>query len=44
MISIHYIHELFRPPIGASHPHLQTDGPELPDGDFIYLAWSENPK
>lgn len=60
MISIHYMHELFRPLAGASNPHLQTLLPrlvrrrvqlqpfwqrlELPDGDFVDLAWSENPE
>ncbi|CNF12668.1 putative hydrolase [Yersinia rohdei] len=60
MISIHHMHETFRPLAGASNPHLQTLLPrlvrrrvqlqpfwqrlELPDGDFIDLAWSENPE
>lgn len=60
MISIHNMHEIFRPLAGASNPHLQTLLPrlvrrrvqlqpfwqrlELPDGDFIDLAWSENPE
>ncbi len=60
MISIHNMHEIFRPLAGASNPHLQTLLPrlvrrrvqlqpfwqrlELPDGDFVDLAWSENPE
>lgn len=60
MISIHHMHEIFRPLAGASNPHLQTLLPrlvrrrvqlqpcwqrlELPDGDFVDLAWSENPE
>nr|NMN90309.1 hypothetical protein [Brenneria salicis ATCC 15712 = DSM 30166]RBP61233.1 hypothetical protein DES54_12541 [Brenneria salicis ATCC 15712 = DSM 30166] len=53
------MHDVFRPLIGASNPHIQTLLPrlvrrkallqpiwqtlELPDGDFVDLAWSEAP-